>query len=156
MQKYKNKAKTKAGQKGDSKNPAKAWARALMIESCSTDACLRMPHSLLQFCVLREKTFLQGSQARQSNERLCNVTRFETEANAIGREASQSVRTQCWSVDFLLSLSLLRHNTRSHGKFNGASSLLSEPRTQKQSKKPFYMLLRISRTVAVVVKFEVA
>ena len=37
----------------------------------------------------------------QSNERLCTVTRFETEANATGREASQSVRTQYWSVDFL-------------------------------------------------------
>ena len=155
--KIEKKAKTKAGQKDDSKNLATAmWARALMTESCSTDACLRMPHSLLQFCVLRKKTFLQGSQARQSNERLCTVTRFETEANAIGREASQSVRTQCWSVDFLLSLRLLRHNTRNHGKFNGVSSVPSELRTQKQSKKPFHMLLWISRTVTVVVKFEVA
>ena len=77
-----------------------------MTESCSTDACLRMPHSLLQFCVLREKRFLQGSQARKSNERLCTVTRFEIEANAIRREASQSVRTQCWSVEISLKFTL--------------------------------------------------
>ena len=54
----------------------------------------------------KENVF-SGSQARQSNERLCTVTRFETEANTIGREASQSVRTQCWSVEISLKFTFV-------------------------------------------------